>query len=49
MLKISSYRQLWGNNAFKVLLVTALANLGSTIGTFTFIPRVLVPMLEGAL
>jgi pheromone shutdown-related protein TraB len=48
MFKITGYRELYGNGAFRVLLVTALANIGSTIGTFTFIPRVLVPLLEGA-
>ncbi len=47
MFKISGYRELYRNRAFKVLLVTALANIGSTIGTFTFIPKVLVPMLRG--
>ncbi len=49
MFKISGYRELYRNGAFRVLLVTALANLGSTIGTFTFIPKVLVPMLRGVL
>jgi pheromone shutdown-related protein TraB len=47
MFKISGYRELYRNRAFKVLLVAALANIGSTIGTFTFIPKVLVPMLKG--
>ena len=47
MLKISGYKALYGNSAFKVLLVAALANIGSSIGTFTFIPKVLVPMLKG--
>jgi pheromone shutdown-related protein TraB len=47
MFRISGYRELYGNGAFRVLLVAALANIGSTIGTFTFIPKVLVPMLEG--
>ncbi len=49
MFKISGFRALYRNNAFRVLLVTALANIGSTIGTFTFIPNVLVPMLRGAM
>lgn len=49
MFRISGYRELYRNKAFRVLLVAALANIGSTIGTFTFIPKVLVPMLEGAL
>lgn len=46
MFQISGYRELYNNRAFRVLLVTALANLGSTIGTFTFIPKVLIPMLR---
>jgi pheromone shutdown-related protein TraB len=49
MFKISGYRELYNNGAFRVLLVAALANIGSMIGTFTFIPKVLVPMLEGVL
>jgi pheromone shutdown-related protein TraB len=48
MFKISGFRELYGNGAFRVLLVAALANIGSTIGTFTFIPKVLVPMLKEA-
>ncbi len=46
MFRISGYRALYRNRAFKVLLVAALANIGSTIGTFTFIPKVLLPMLR---
>jgi len=49
MLRASSFRELLGNSAFRVLLVAALANIGSTIGTFTFIPKVLIPMVRGAL
>ncbi len=48
MFKIAGLRELYRNRAFRVLLVAALANIGSTVGTFTFIPRVLIPMLEGA-
>ncbi len=44
--KMSSFRELRKNNAFKVILVTAFANIGSSIGTLAFIPNVLVPMIK---
>lgn len=47
MMKITSYRELCSNNAFRVLLVGALANIGSSIGTLVFIPKVLLPMMQG--
>jgi pheromone shutdown-related protein TraB len=37
MFNTTNYRELYRNNAFKVLLVTAFANLGSMLGTFSFI------------
>ncbi|NOZ86331.1 MAG: TraB/GumN family protein [Deltaproteobacteria bacterium] len=37
MFKTADYRELYRNNAFRVLLVTALANVGSMLGTFSFI------------
>ncbi len=44
--KTSSFKELRKNSAFRVLLVTAFANIGSMIGTFVFIPKVLLPMLK---
>jgi pheromone shutdown protein TraB len=37
MFNTVNYRELYRNNAFKVLLVTAFANIGSMLGTFSFI------------
>lgn len=48
LMKITSYRELCNNNAFRVLLVGAFANIGSSIGTLVFIPKVLLPMMQGA-
>jgi pheromone shutdown-related protein TraB len=44
--KTTSFGELRKNNAFKVLLVTAFANIGSSIGTLAFIPNVLVPLIK---
>jgi pheromone shutdown-related protein TraB len=44
--KTTSFRELRKNNAFKVVLVTAFANIGSSIGTLVFIPNVLVPLVK---
>jgi pheromone shutdown-related protein TraB len=44
-----SFRELYRNRAFKVLLVTAFANLGSSLGTLVSFPRVLLPLLRGVL
>jgi pheromone shutdown-related protein TraB len=44
--KTTSFKELRKNNAFKVLLVTAFANIGSSIGTLAFIPNVLVPLIK---
>ncbi len=44
MFKASVMRELYRNNAFKVLLVTALANLGSMIGTFVSFPTIILPL-----
>lgn len=47
--KTTSFRELRRNNAFKVLLVTAFANIGSSIGTLVFIPNVLLPLIKSML
>ncbi len=47
--KTTSFGELRKNNAFKVLLVTAFANIGSSIGTLAFIPNVLVPLIKNML
>ena len=44
--KTSSFKELRKNNAFKVILVTAFANIGSSIGTLVFIPNVLLPLVK---
>ena len=44
--KTTSFRELRKNNAFKVVLVTAFANIGSSIGTLAFIPNVLLPLVK---
>lgn len=46
--KATSLRELYGNKAFKVLLVTAFANIGSSLGTFYSFPKILLPLLKGA-
>lgn len=47
LLKANSYRELLNNKAFRVILVGAFANIGSSIGTLAFIPRVLLPIIRG--
>lgn len=44
--KADDFDSLWKNKAFKVLLVGAAANIGSTIGTFLAIPTVLAPIMS---
>lgn len=46
--KAASLRELYGNKAFRVLLVTAFANIGSSLGTFYSFPKILLPLLKGA-
>lgn len=46
MFKIAGYREMYRNKAFKVILVTALANIGSMIGTFISFPTVVFPLLK---
>lgn len=44
--KTTSLGELRKNKAFKVLLVTIFANIGSSIGTLVFLPNVLLPMIK---
>jgi pheromone shutdown-related protein TraB len=44
MFKVSGVRELYGNDAFRVLLVTALANIGSMLGTFVSFPTIILPL-----
>lgn len=44
--KTTSLKELKGNSAFKVLLVTVFANIGSSIGTLAFVPQVLLPLIK---
>ncbi len=46
MFKTSSTGELLGNKAFRVLLVTALANLGSMLGTFISFPTIILPLYQ---
>ncbi|ABR55185.1 TraB family protein [Methanococcus vannielii SB] len=39
MINTESFKELMSNQAMRVLLVAALANLGSTVGTLYFVPR----------
>lgn len=46
MFKITGYKELFRNKAFKVLLVTVAANIGSSLGTFISIPKVILPLVR---
>jgi pheromone shutdown-related protein TraB len=46
MFKTGSHKELLGNNAFRVILVTALANLGSMLGTFISLPTIIYPLIK---
>ncbi|MFQ5887482.1 MAG: TraB/GumN family protein [Candidatus Hydrothermarchaeales archaeon] len=46
MFKTTGIRELYNNKAFKVLLVVAFANIGSSIGTFVSIPKVILPLIR---
>ncbi|MDP6612666.1 MAG: TraB/GumN family protein [Candidatus Hydrothermarchaeota archaeon] len=46
MFKIGSHKELLGNNAFRVILVTALANIGSMLGTFISLPTIIYPLIK---
>ena len=42
--KTDSFRELWGNNLFRVLLVVVGTNIGASIGLFLTIPNVIFPL-----
>ena len=42
--KVDSFRELWGNNLFRVLLVVVGTNIGASIGLFLTIPNVVFPL-----
>ncbi len=44
--KCESFRELLGNNLFRVLLVVVGANIGCSIGTLVSIPNVLLPLFN---
>jgi pheromone shutdown protein TraB len=44
--KSESFKELWNNNLFRILLVVAGANLGTMIGVFLSIPNVLIPLIN---
>lgn len=44
--KSESFREMWNNNLFRVLLVVIGANIGTSIGTFIAIPNVLWPLVS---
>ncbi len=43
---VESFKELYSNKAFRVVLVTALGNLGSSIGTLISIPTVILPLIR---
>jgi len=46
MFKVNEFGELVRNNAFRVLLVTAFANIGSMLGTFISFPTIILPLLR---
>jgi pheromone shutdown-related protein TraB len=42
--KVDSFRELWGNNLFRVLIVVVGTNIGASIGLFLTIPNVVLPL-----
>lgn len=46
MFRASTISELYGNRAFRVLLVAALANLGSMLGTFISLPTIIFPLYK---
>ncbi len=45
IMKSETFGELMQNRLFRIILVAALANLGSMLGTFVAIPYILVPLL----
>lgn len=46
MFKAGTPRQLMGNSAFRVLMVAALANIGSILGTIISFPTIIYPLIK---
>ncbi len=46
MFKVNEFGELIKNKAFRVLLVTAFANIGSMLGTFISFPTIILPLLR---
>lgn len=46
MFKAGSHKQLLKNSAFKVILVTAFANIGSMLGTVISFPTIIYPLIK---
>jgi pheromone shutdown-related protein TraB len=44
--KCESFRELWSNRIFRILLVVMGANIGCSIGTFLSIPNVIFPLMN---
>ncbi len=44
--KVNSFRELLGNNLFRVLLVVVGTNIGASIGLLLTIPSIIVPLLN---
>jgi pheromone shutdown-related protein TraB len=44
--KSESFRDLWSNNLFRILLVVVGANIGCSIGTLLAIPNVFIPLIN---
>ena len=46
MFNTTGMKEMYRNPAFKVLLVAAFANIGSSIGTFVSLPKVILPLIR---
>ena len=42
--KVESFRELWGNNLFRVLMVVVGTNIGASLGLILTIPNVILPL-----
>ncbi len=43
--KVDSFKELWGNNLFRVLIVVVGTNIGATIGLLLTLPYVILPLI----
>jgi pheromone shutdown protein TraB len=44
--KCDSFKDLWSNRLFRILLVVIGANIGASIGTLISIPNVILPLVN---